>query len=316
MKKAFLCLLLIIYPAAAVAGVVISCAQVGDTNQIEVSYTFSDDANRPRAFGLDIQLDNGMLIGSIVSGSESEDYWVYPGTIVIDNGVITDDGTPMAPSTAPGALGGSGTSGMTIEMGSLYNDPCDPVHQDPPTSPGVLFRFMFHGSTDCNVIISANSARGGVVLENGEQASTNLPITCPGPRPCYTGPDYIEWISVGMPTFWCNPRQCHGDADGLQHTVKGLINHWVGAPDLAILATGWRQVYSGSPSVDGPDPDALPDTWIAADFAHDLNTVKGIPNHRVGSPDLTILGAYWRAPNPPKTTEPPIDCLTSNPVSP
>jgi hypothetical protein len=99
MKKAFLFLFLIIYSATAGAGVVISCAQIPDTNQVQVSYTASDDANRPRAFALDIQLDSGMLIGDIVSGSESEDYWVFPGTIVISDGKVENQGAPMAPST-------------------------------------------------------------------------------------------------------------------------------------------------------------------------------------------------------------------------
>jgi hypothetical protein len=316
MRKLCFLLTALLLTGPAFAGVTISCAQITDTNQVEVSYVASDDANLPRAFGLDIQLDNGMLIGDIVSGSESEDYWVYPGTIVITDGSVSDAGTPMAPSDDPGACGGSGESCMTVEMGSLYNDPCDPVHQDPPALSGVLFRFIVYGEANCIATISGNSARGNVVLEDTEPAGDVTYGTCAIFLDCYTGPDAAEWVTVGRPDSWCNPRQCHGDADGLLHTVKGLADHWVGAPDLTALAAGWRQEYSGSPDTDGPDPDALPDTWIAADFAHDLNTVKGYPDHRVGSPDLTIMANYWRAPNPPNTTEPPADCLTDTPVSP
>jgi hypothetical protein len=137
------------------------------------------------------------------------------------------------------------------------------------------------------------------------------------PYECYTGPDYSEWVAVGKPTCWCNVRQCHGDADGIQHTEKGKVPFWVGVPDLQTLITGWKQDYSGDPSLDGPDPDALPDTWICADFDHIAHTQKGIPYaFRVGVPDLQILIFYWKAPNPPNITAPPTDCLTASPVSP
>jgi hypothetical protein len=221
MKKSFLCLFLIFYPTAAVAGIIITCERVGNTAEgiIQVSYVASDDANLPRAFGLDIIVDDGNIT-EIVPGTESEDYWVYPGTITITSGVITDLGTPMAPSSDTGACGGSGDSCMTVEMGSLYDDPCDPEHNTPPALSGILFRFTidnWYGFSDCNVIISSNSARGGVVLENGEQASTNLPTTCIWQPPlCYDGmADYDQWTLVGKPTCWCYPRQCYGDTDGL-----------------------------------------------------------------------------------------------------
>jgi len=279
MRKLCFVLMVLLFTAPSFAGVAINCAQVGDTNVVEVSYVASDDANRPRAFGLDITLDSGMLIGDIVSGTESEDYWVYPGTIVIESGSITDAGTPMAPGDDPGALGGSGTSGMTIEMGSLYNDPCDPEHNTPPALTGVLFRFSIKGSGTCTVTIAGNSARGNVVLEDTEPAGDVTYGTCPFEfvSECYSGmADYSMWDAVGKPTCWCFPRQCRGDADGL---FEGKGSFWVYGADLSVLLAGWSKTAG-----------ALAGSEACADFDH---AFEGKGSFQIYGADLTILLANW-----------------------
>jgi hypothetical protein len=240
MRKLCFVLTALLLTAPAFAGVVVSCAQVAGEEQVEVSYTASDDANRPRAFGLDITLDNGAVIGDIVSGSESEDYWVYPGTIVIVNGIITDDGSPAAPNDATGACGGPGESCMTVELGSLYNDPCDPVHQDPPPLTGALFRFTVSGPA-CTVSISGNSARGNVVLEDTEEADTSYGTCAYAPPECLIGGalyanEHSDWVTWNRPSCWCFQRQCRGDIDD----SKQLGVFTVYSEDLA----GLRAAYS------------------------------------------------------------------------
>jgi hypothetical protein len=67
------------------------------------------------------------------------------------------------------------------------------------------------------------------------------------------------------------------------------------------LVTGWKQTYSGDPSLDGPDPDSDPDTWICADFDHSEEGDPKTGYFRVWSSDLNIFVANWK-------TNPAPDC--------
>ena len=123
-----------------------------------------------------------------------------------------------------------------------------------------------NGASDVNLTVAANPTRGNVVLESASPAATNLPVTVLLAFDCYTGPDYTEWVLVGKPASWCYPRQCHGDADGLEHTYGSApppIVPWptsyVTVEDIQILLQGYKQSYSGDP---------VTDPWIAADFNH------------------------------------------------
>jgi len=144
------------------AAVYLNCTDLGN-GVIELSYDFSEEPVRVRAFALDISVSSG-IITSI--GNLNQHYWIYPGSIKIDPwGELEDLGIPVAPSSGPGALPGLGTSGMTIEMGSLYvGEPNAP----PPT--GILLTFTI--SAACNITIEGNAARGGVVFEEPEHSAT------------------------------------------------------------------------------------------------------------------------------------------------
>jgi hypothetical protein len=110
-----------------------------------------------RAFALDVTVDSG-TIDSYSAAHAS--YNIYPGSIVIDaGGTVTDYGSPIADSSYPGTLGGLTTSGVTIEMGSLYASG-DPT---PPKS-GDLITLTVSGP--CNVSITENVIRGGIVMED------------------------------------------------------------------------------------------------------------------------------------------------------
>jgi hypothetical protein len=117
-------------------------------------------------------------------------------------------------------------------------------------------------------------------------------------------PDYTEWLSVGKPTSWCNPRQCHGDADAILNTFGrgGGSSGWVATPDVTILVAGYKLPYS--------DPVTHP--WIAADFDHELNTFGrgGGSSARIATPDVSVLVAWY------KLGGVPTDCLDASPVSP
>jgi hypothetical protein len=276
--------------APAFAGVTVECEQTGTPSDgiVQVNYLATDDANLPRAFGLDITLDNDANITEIVSGTESDDYWVYPGTIVISGGTITDQGTPVAPDTDREALGGVGTGGMTIEMGSLYNDPCDPEHPDPPALAGVLFQFKVSGN--CHVTIAGNSARGNVVLESTEEANDVTYTGCDIVKTieCWTGDtaSKAEWELVGSPDCWCkdiNPRQCHGDADG---TYESKSSYYVYTNDLGVFLAAWQK---NLPQISGQTYNGVP--LICADSDHAFESKS---SYRVYTNDLAILLKHWQ----------------------
>jgi len=156
-----LALAVILITSPAKAAVYINCTDLGN-GVIELSYDFSEEQVRVRAFSLDISISNG-IITSV--GNPNPYYLIHPGLISINEwGEVEDWGIPVAPSSEPGALGGLGTSSMTIEMGSLYfGEPNAP----PPT--GVLLTFTI--SAACNITIQENTARGGVVFEDPEHTA-------------------------------------------------------------------------------------------------------------------------------------------------
>jgi hypothetical protein len=151
-------LVALVFVASASAGVVVTCSASG--KDVTISYDRNDATERIRAFALDITVDNGATIDS-VSGL-NPDYDIYPGSIVIDGaGNVTDVGTPIADvADAPSdTLGGLTTGGVTIEMGSLYASG-DPA----PPDTGDLLTLTVSGA--CNVTITENVIRGGIVLED------------------------------------------------------------------------------------------------------------------------------------------------------
>ena len=140
---------------------------------------------------------------------------------------------------------------------------------------------------DGEVCIAADTLRGpdsGVV---GDAALTSniASVACvtvsSGPVDCIpsTNPSYAQWVAVGKPDSWCNPRQCHGDANGAQEQI-GKVMRWVGYADLNILVSGFNKVYTGTES------------WIAADFSRTEEQI-GKVMRRVGYADLNILVSYF-----------------------
>ncbi len=237
MKKTTLILVVLLFAAPAWAtDVTVTATQVGDTNQVEISYV--SDGNLPRAFGVDITVTDGNIIACTAAmkgecTATVRGFGIFPGTIQIDDdGNVTDDGTPVAPSDDPGALGGVGSNGITVELGSLYVD-----GNEPPLE-GVLCTITVTES--CTVNIAGNAARCG-------EGSPDLGVVMENPDEVVT-PTYIPGtVSIA-------PAVCVGDVDG-----NGFVNR---ADIIALIS---YLVDNASPPI-WTVPDTNPAYSAAADI--------------------------------------------------
>jgi hypothetical protein len=263
------------------------------------------NSQRARAFALDIIVDNGVIteIGNFKRGTDNGSYGIFPGNFsryitVLDTGEVetwdVNSYTPVADPNDPGALTGLNTSGITIEMGSLYENAANAPN--PESANGVLLCTIKCSQT-CLLTITTNQTRGGVVLEDASVADVNLAgatnvtveVGNGSGTSAYTGSHPEQWIEVGQPACWLssvNPRQCHGDADGM---AQGKQQFWVSTNDLDILIAAWNKPLS-----------SLSGNQICADFDH---LPQGKQQFRVSTNDLDILIANWN-----KAGSPAPDC--------
>ena len=272
MKKLVLILAVMMMAAPAMADIVITIDN--GVYPAEVKYENTGGTQLARAFALDIKTDLTADINGMTDLSAK--YWVHPGSIIILAGDVNDEGNAWADPSYEGTEGGIDTNGVTIEMASLYVG----SGNAPPTS-GTLCSFTVTGQ--CLVSITENTIRSGVVLEDTNSATSVLDLSGAtniqvGPvTECYAGPDLTEWRNMGSPPSWCFPRQCHGDADGLQEGF--MIKYYVGFDDLSIFVDAWQEM---SPTL----------AQLAADFDH---AEEGFMiKFRVAFNDLGILVANWQ----------------------
>ncbi len=295
MKKTIVALSVVMLTAPAWAGVAITVTDLGD-GKAGIDYSGTELV---RAFALDITVDTGTIdaISGFVVGDDNNGYGIFPANfsrnIVVDpvTGDVSDwavaDYTPVADAGDPGALGGLGTNGITIEMGSLYDT------KAPPLSGRLC---VITCSERCNVTVTTNATRGNVVLEDASEAvvdltgATEILIDGAGAG-SYTGPQPEQWNAVGQPECWMsiiNPRQCHGDADG---TSQGKNKFWVSTNDLDVLIASWNKTFA---ELDGQMVGGVP--LICGDFDH---IAQGKQQFRVSTNDLDILIANWQAADAP-----------------
>jgi hypothetical protein len=307
MKKLSLALAALLLSATpALAAVRIIIEPSGTTATIK----YATDGEKVRAFALDITVEKGVIqgISDFVRGESTKEkpgYGIFPANfaryISVDPGTgevakwDIDDYTPVADPCDPGALGGLGTNGITIEMGALYY-PTDDSSPNAPLNQGTLFKLTL--SEAAKLTVKLNQARGGVVLTNPDQLPVvKLPeasIAVAGGTAALASshPDYEEWVAVGKPACWTYPRQCHGDADGLKESNAKGGSSYVGMNDLKILTDAWMK------------PGTLGGNGICADFAHDRGGDAANGFYRVGPTDLNILVYHWMKPD----AEVPADC--------
>jgi hypothetical protein len=133
--------------------VYLNCTDLGD-GVIELSYDFSEEPWRVRAFSLDVSVNNGVITSV---GNLSSYYFIYPGLIEIDPwGEVVDSSSPAS---------GLGTSDMTIEMGGLWSG-----EGDAPPDVGVLLTFTI--SAHCDIEVEENILTGGIVFEDPGHSTT------------------------------------------------------------------------------------------------------------------------------------------------
>lgn len=231
-----------------------------DGKVITIGYT--SDEGLVRAFALDVAATGGNIIavGDYVKGDNNSGYGIFPGSfrdnIVVDpeTGEVVSwevaGYSPVAPSGDPDALGGIGTPGVTIEMGSLY-----PEGGNAPSATGTLCTVTVDDDVT-KVCITANATRGNVVLEDANEPETLvLPDCIEIGGECYPTNNttkYNRWVFLGKPGCWCGKdtgglggnglpsrgMQCYGDTDN-----KAQYNYYeVYTDDLAILAADWKKV--------------------------------------------------------------------------
>jgi hypothetical protein len=318
MKKLSFILAALLFAAPAWATVRITVEPSGTTAAVK----YATDGEKVRAFALDITVDKGVItaISGFMRGESTQDqpgYGIFPANfaryITVDpaTGEVAqwdvNDYTPVADPCDPGALGGLGTSGITVEMGALYY-PTDDASPNAPLNQGTLFTLTL--SEPAQLTVKLNELRGGVVLTNPDvpavvnlTQAAGISIAGSGGVLAPSNPEYAEWVAVGKPACWTYPRQCHGDVDGLKEGDAQTGFHYVGMNDLKVFNAAWKVM---EPPV-GPGIASI-ENGICADFAHDRGGSAGSGVYRVGPTDLNRLVEYWLVKEAPAGPGVPADC--------
>jgi hypothetical protein len=259
-------------------------------NKVAIGYDATTESQLVRAFALDVIATDGNIvaISDYAVGDDNNGYGIFPANFSRYISVNPTTGevdswdapayTPVAPPDSPGALGGLGTSGITIEMGSLYDT-------NPPPKSGVLCTITVSDGT-CRVCVKGNAIRGNVVMEDGAEV---VPIdTCAGPPgfPDWGGyaRQYADWVMYGKPMCWCGNTfpewryQCDCDCDGKDSGPPFRYRVYTG--DLNCVVGQWKKKI-GSPTLNP-----------CADIDH---RNSGPPfQYRVYTGDLNICIANWK----------------------
>jgi hypothetical protein len=249
MRKFSLILALLLMTATAWARVDIICSQVGDTNEITVSYVVVGEDPNIRAFALDIYLSNDVNIigiGTYKTGESvvgDKGYGIFPSSFAQnidpeDPDWDDENYSPLANEAdyPDDTLGGLDTNGITVELGSLYVG-----DTNKPASSGNLLTFYIE-SENCGITIEENQIRGGVVMvDPNDDIDVNSP-GCEATFGCLVVGQYVGgvmitqamvdlWDSVGRPDCWC--YDCHWRAD-----TDGDCD--VDYPDVLNVIAGWN----------------------------------------------------------------------------
>ena len=208
MKTMFFMLTALLLAVPAMADVTISCEEYSygsGFHIVAISYVATEDTNLPRGFGLEVDVDSGVTVTGV--STTNPKYWVYPGDINIVDGIVTEQGSPIA--------SGLGTGSVILEMGSLHY-PTGPSGANSPALSDELIRLQLSGG-DCNVTVSYNAERGKVVNYEAEEAETVYGSACfieADECMMATHPFYTNWGLFQNIPCWCYTYQCRGDADG------------------------------------------------------------------------------------------------------
>jgi hypothetical protein len=214
-----------------------------------------------RAFALDIWVDDGNIlaiedynVGECIDANCG--YGIFMGTIVIDgSGVVTDDGTPVAeladlPSdTLPGP---PDSNGVTTEMGTLYEVGVVP---GPAQTSGTLFKIVV-STVPCNLCITTNFSRAGIVLENGDSSEDISPSFTTNVSP--SSPLCVPLAGAGCAT-------CVGDVIAPWDIVN-TADYDIVAGDLTMAF-----IFTGKWIINGPDDPNLGESGIFGNYWKDCS---------------------------------------------
>jgi hypothetical protein len=297
MKKFILPLAVVLLATPAWATVTITVEDEGGC-VAAIKYAVSGEPNKVRAVALDIQVDAGEIIAiSVYMKGYGPGLGIFPARfrdyITVDpaTGEFTtwdvNDYTPLADPNDPGALGGLGTAGVTIEMGGLWYPTGDGSPNAAPDS-GTLCKLTVSGN--CNMSVAENATRGGIVLTDPSVAPTvdlvGGPVTCAGPCIDPTWSTYNDWVALNEPPCWCNQYQCDGDVDDATET---FFKYRIYGNDLSAIVDNWKK------KIDDATLNAC------ADIDHKSETFF---KYRVYGNDLAIVVGNWKA----KDGDLPGDC--------
>ncbi|MHC4069563.1 MAG: hypothetical protein ACYS18_03390 [Planctomycetota bacterium] len=259
MKKIILLLAVMLMTAPAMAAVTITVTDDGG-GWAKIEYSHNEGANFIRAFALDIDANDANFVAY---DSADSNYWVYPGTIDInDSGGVNDVGSPIAPNSYPGTLPGLDTNGVTIEMGALFEAGVDPD----PCNAGTLLRLQV--DTTCEVCVNGNAIRGNAVMKNA--ASNNPTEAC---------------ATITVVSDPC-PCAIYGDIAGKPWVNGGAPDGLVDSYDVVKIGSVWGQTSSGGPWDACNDVGGKP--WVNG----------GAPDGVIDSYDVVKIGSYWGVPCP------------------
>jgi len=284
-----LALTVLLFAAPVWATVTITAVQdATDPQKVWIGYT-SDEAELVRAFALDITADSNIVeVNDYAVGGDSGGYGIFPGTFAaapvlvnpttgqVDNWDVAGY-SPVAPVGDPEALGGIGTTGVTIEMGSLYDG------NPPSQTEGILCSVTMEPDTQGELCVTANAIRGNVVLESAAEVQDLVLPDEPGVTCCAYGSGdcfpsgystYGDWVSYGKPECWCSPYQCDGDGDGITQTI---FKYRIYTGDLNLIIPEWKK------KIDTANP--------CADYDHISQTIF---KYRVYTGDLQKLIDNWK----------------------
>ena len=268
MKKILFVVAILLIANPTWAGLTITAVQTDECNEVTISYDMDDtDPNLPRAFALEISLsqENDANIGPVTY--VHPEFHVYPGSIVITGGVVTNQGTSVAESDV---------NSMIVEMGSLYaaDDPC---HTSPPAENGVLLKFMVQNNVDCHVNLAQNAIRGGVVMEDTGQEFS---------------PSYVTLEECDVLATNCGECACLGDVSGPSAVPDGFVS----TSDLAHIVS-FLGPYSGTSP---PYTTAVVPGMECAD----VSGPSAVPDGMISTSDLAAIVGYlgpFSGTSPPYT---------------
>jgi hypothetical protein len=166
MKK-FIIVAAILLLAAPAWALDVECS--ADGCDVTVFFSGAGGENPVRGMAFDIEVDGDGAISDVVCLSAAYGYQIFPGDIDIDgSGNVSSWGSCKCSGSYPGTL--DAANGMTIEMGSLYEDGVDPD----PCDAGDLVSFRVSGTGLIHVSITENEIRGGCVLEDATTTTAGI----------------------------------------------------------------------------------------------------------------------------------------------